>query len=162
MDDVNTDVSISDMLIFIIYCISIGFAEELSIRGYLQSHLVTHLDGTRRGTIISVFASSLFFGLIHLLSFDKGIYGEISQVFYATFIGVMFGTLLVITRRLYPLIIIHAIVDFTGDFTEVGIPIQQQLNEAMSLENAILIALLVSPCLFYGVFLMTRNKLTLA
>ncbi|MDB2491030.1 CPBP family intramembrane metalloprotease [Flavobacteriaceae bacterium] len=160
MDNINTDILIPNILVLLIYSISIGFAEELSIRGFLQSHLIHHFGKTKKNIILSVFASALFFGAIHLMNFDKGIYGELSQVCFATFIGVMFGFLLVITKRIYPLIIIHAIIDFVAKLDSTGIPIKEKINQSMSVENSVFIVLLALPCLIYGIFLMKKYKLT--
>jgi hypothetical protein len=160
MDNINTDILIPNILVLLIYSISIGFAEELSIRGFLQSHLIHHFGKTKKNIILSVFASALFFGAIHLMNFDKGIYGELSQVCFATFIGVMFGFLLVITKRIYPLIIIHAIIDFVAKLDSTGIPIKEKISESMSVENSVFIVLLALPCLIYGIFLMKKYKLT--
>jgi membrane protease YdiL (CAAX protease family) len=121
--------------------------------------LIKRFGKTKRNIILSVFASALFFGFIHLIKFDKGIYGELSQVFFATFIGVMFGFLLVITKRIYPLIIIHAIIDFVAKLDATGVPIKQKIAEPTSVENAILTTLLVLPCLIYGIFLMKKYRL---
>ncbi|PQJ20604.1 CPBP family intramembrane glutamic endopeptidase [Tenacibaculum sp. SG-28] len=160
MDDINTDFLIPNILVLIIFSISIGFAEELSIRGFLQSHLIHHFGKTKNNIILSVLASALFFGVLHLLNFDKGIYGELSQVCFATFVGIMFGFLLVITKRIYPLIIIHAIVDFVAKLDAAGIPIKEKIRQSMSVENSVYIVLLAIPCLIYGVFLMKSYKLT--
>ncbi|WKB82419.1 type II CAAX endopeptidase family protein [Cellulophaga lytica] len=160
IDVVSIDNLLPNVFIFLIYSISIGFAEELSIRGFIQSHFINYLGNTKKNIIASVFASSLFFGVIHLLNFDSGLYGELTQVLYATFIGIMFGFLLVITKRIYPLIIVHALIDFVADLDVVGLPIKQKIAEATSLENAILITLLALPCLIYGLFLMKKYKLT--
>tara|TARA_B100001059_G_C17680469_1_gene499443 strand:- start:55 stop:864 length:810 start_codon:yes stop_codon:yes gene_type:complete len=159
MDDPNMDLLLPNVGLLIIYAISIGFAEELSIRGFLQSHLINHFGKTKSNIILSVLASALFFGFIHLIKFDKGIYGELSQVFFATFIGVMFGFLLVITKRIYPLIIIHAIIDFVAKLDSTGVPIKQKIVEPTSVENAVLTTLLVLPCLIYGIFLMKKYRL---
>jgi membrane protease YdiL (CAAX protease family) len=159
MDDPNMNLLLPNVGLLIVYAISIGFAEELSIRGFFQSHLIKRFGKTKRNIILSVFASALFFGFIHLIKFDKGIYGELSQVFFATFIGVMFGFLLVITKRIYPLIIIHAIIDFVAKLDATGVPIKQKIAEPTSVENAILTTLLVFPCLIYGIFLMKKYRL---
>ncbi|EZH72365.1 abortive infection protein [Aquimarina atlantica] len=159
MDDIDTNILFPNIALFLIYSISIGFAEELSIRGFLQSHLINYLGNTKKNFILSIFVSALFFGLIHLLNFDKGIYGELSQVCYATFIGVMFGVLLVITKRIYPLIIVHAIIDFVGDLDSAGFPIKEKISDPTSIENAIIITLLALPCLLYGIFLMKKYAL---
>ncbi|SEK31523.1 hypothetical protein SAMN04487910_0231 [Aquimarina amphilecti] len=156
IDEINTVLLAPNVLVFAIYALSIGFAEELSLRGFLQSYLIKHLGSTKKNIILSVLISSLFFGLLHIINFDNGFYGELSQIIYATFIGVMFGTLLVVTKRIYPLIIIHAIIDFVGDFETIGLPVKKTVSESGSLENAILITLLISPCLLYGIFLMKK------
>ncbi|MDO6491701.1 MULTISPECIES: CPBP family intramembrane glutamic endopeptidase [unclassified Cellulophaga] len=159
IDVVDIQTLLPNVLLFLTYCISIGFAEELSIRGFLQSHLINYLGNTRKNSIISVFTAALFFGVIHLLNFDTGIYGELAQLIYATFIGVMFGFLLVITKRLYPLIIVHTIIDFVADLDVVGMPIKEKISELMSLETAALITVLALPCFIYGIFLMIKYKL---
>jgi membrane protease YdiL (CAAX protease family) len=159
LDDINTDILIPNILILLIYSISIGIAEELSIRGFLQSHLINHFGKTKKNIVLSVFASSLFFGLIHLVNFDKGIYGELSQVCFAMFVGVMFGFLLVITKRIYPLIIIHTIIDFVAKLDSTGLPIKEKISKPESLENAIFIMALALPCLLYAIFLMKKQKL---
>ncbi|MDG2195218.1 MAG: CPBP family intramembrane metalloprotease [Polaribacter sp.] len=159
MDDVNTNILILNILTLLIYSISIGFAEELSIRGFLQSHLINRFKKTKKNIILSVFISALFFGLIHLIKFDKGIYGELSQIGFATFIGAMFGFLLVITKRIYPLIIIHAIIDFVAKLDATGLPIKETISESMSIENAAFITLLALPCLLYALFLIKKHEL---
>jgi membrane protease YdiL (CAAX protease family) len=159
MDDIDTAILFSNILFLLMYCISIGFAEELSIRGFLQSHLINYLGNTKKNIILSIFAAALFFGLIHLLNFDKGIYGEVSQVFFAMFIGVMFGVVLVITKRIYPLIIVHAVIDFAAKLDATGVPIKEKISQSMSIENAVLSVLLTLPCLLYGIFLMKKYQL---
>lgn len=162
MDNLSENIMFSNVFLLIIYCISIGFSEELSLRGFLQSHLIKHLQQSRKGTFTAIFLAALFFGIAHFLSFDKGLYGEISQAFFATFIGIMFGVLLLITKRIYPLIVIHAIIDFVAKIDTLGIPIEAKITEPMSIENSILVTLLVLPCLIYGVVLMTKYKTTIS
>ncbi|WP_350287002.1 CPBP family intramembrane glutamic endopeptidase [uncultured Croceitalea sp.] len=158
-DDIDLDKFVPNLLLFTIYALSIGFAEELSIRGFIQSLMIRFFGKNKKGVVFSVLASALFFGLIHILKFDKGLYGELSQVFFATFIGLMFGFLLLIVKRIYPLIIAHALIDFVAKLDRVGWPIEEQSTEAMSFENAVIIVLLVLPCLIYGIFLAKKYPL---
>jgi len=163
MDTLNSDnLSTANLIIFIIYCCSIGMSEELCLRGFIQSHFIHHFGSTKKGMVLAVFLAALFFGFAHFLSFDKGIYGEISQATFATFIGFMFGVLLLITKRIYPLIIIHAIIDFVAKLDTVGLSIKASIIEPMSIENSILVTLLVLPCLIYGIVLMTKYKTTIS
>ena len=161
MDDVNTDVLLPNILILLLYSLSVGISEELSIRGFLQSHFIHYFGKTEKNIRLSVFAAALFFGIIHLINFDKGIYGEVSQVLFATFIGVMFGFLLVVTKRIYPLIIVHAIIDFVADLDSAGIPIKEKISMATSIDNAFYIVVLALPCLLYGIYLMKKHPLVI-
>ncbi len=160
MDALPQHMGSLNISILIVYAISIGFAEELSIRGFLQSYFIKRFGTTKKAIVQSIFAAALFFGLIHLLNFDKGIYGELSQVGFALFIGLMFGALLVITKRIYPLIILHSIIDFFGKLDATGLPVQEKSGAPMVLENAIFISVLALPCLVYALILLKRNALT--
>ncbi len=153
LDEIDTNQLYSNMILLILYVISIGFAEELSIRGFIQSWSIKFFGTTKKNVALSIIVSSLFFGILHLFKFDKGIYGELSQVFFATFIGVMFGVILVITKRLYPIIIVHAIIDFVAKLDSAGIPIEKTITDPMSIANSIIVVLLVLPCLIYGLLL---------
>ncbi|CAL2102782.1 CPBP family intramembrane metalloprotease [Tenacibaculum sp. 190130A14a] len=151
-DDIHTN-SFVNILVLLIYCISIGYAEELSIRGFVQSSLVKYFNKPHTAIIIA----SLVFGLLHLIRFDKGIYGELSQVVFATFIGIMFGALLLITKRIYPLIIAHALIDFFAKIDHVGLDFSIQQSTQSSPTNALLTVLLVAPCFIYGMYLIKKQ-----
>jgi len=159
MDDVNTNKLIPNIFLLLLHTLSIGFAEELSIRGFLQSHFIRQFGNSKKNIILSVFGAAIIFGLLHFIKFDKGIYGELSQFCFATFIGVTFGSILVITKSIYPLIIVHTIIDFAAKLDSTGLSINAGPTEVMSVENAIIISLLTLPCLLYGIFLMKKYPL---
>ena len=159
IDTIPTINFFTNISLLTVYCISIGLAEELSIRGFIQSFIIKYLGTTHKNAFIAVFTSALIFGLLHLIKFDKGLYGEISQVFYATFIGVLFGVLLLITKRLYPLIIIHAIIDFAGKLDTIGHPFKETISKPWSFEDSIVTILFVLPYLIYALVLTKRHKL---
>ena len=155
----TAQLTITNVLMLLIYTLTIGFAEELSLRGFLQTYLLKHFGDKKKYTIIIV-GVAFFFGVLHLIKFDKGLYGEISQVLFATFIGVLFGVLLLITKRIYPLILIHAAIDFAAKIDSVGVPVAVQTS-ATSLGSAVFITLLVLPCLLVGLFLLKKHVLQL-
>lgn len=151
LDEVPTENLALNLCVLIVYCLSIGISEELSLRGFLQSYLIKCFGNSKKSMVLSVIAAALVFGVIHLIKFDKGAYGEIAQVFYATFIGVMFGMLLLVTKRLAPLIIIHAIIDFVAKLDTMGVPKSiEGPVEPSSAMNALLTALIILPCFVYG------------
>ena len=157
MDEVSAKFGMTSVVLLLIYCVSVGLSEELSVRGFLQSYLIKYFGESR--IVHCIFASALIFGLLHLIKFDKGAFGELSQIGYAVFIGVMFGALLIVTKRIYPLVIIHTIADFTAKFDAVGRPIEKRVAESVSMESSILIVMLVAPCLLYALFLIRRYGL---
>ncbi|MEE9406765.1 MAG: CPBP family intramembrane glutamic endopeptidase [Polaribacter sp.] len=155
--DTIPNVSILNLIILAVYCLSIGFSEELSLRSVLLPLISKYFGNNRKAQIKAVFISALIFGLLHLIKFDKGLYGEISQVFFATFIGVMFGAILMVIKRVYPLIIIHAIIDFVAKLDTVGQPIKETTSNAIDVESAILTILLTLPCLIYGIYVIKKQ-----
>ena len=154
--DVIPDFSILNIFVLAVYCVSIGFAEELSIRSVLLPLILQFNIDSKQKERKAVLFSSLIFGALHLIHFNKGVPGEISQVFFATFIGFVFGALLLITKRIYPLIIVHAIIDFVAKVDTIGKPIKNIVYDPMSIESAIFTVVLVLPCLIYGVFIMKK------
>ncbi len=158
MDDFGDTVSITSIILLIVYCISIGVSEELALRGFLQSFLIKHSSHIKNNQTKAILIAAFIFGVLHLLKFDKGVYGELGQVLFATFIGVCFGALLLTIKRLYPLIIAHAIIDFAAKLDAVGQSIEKGIAEAQTLGNALVIVLLVLPVFLYGLFILKKLK----
>lgn len=146
-----------NLIILTVYCLSIGYSEELSIRSVLLPLIYKYFGNDHKAQIKAVFISALIFGFLHLIQFDKGIYGEISQVFFATFIGVLFGAILIAINSVYPLIIIHAIIDFVAKLDTINIPVRETVASFTDLESAILLILLTLPCLIFGIYVIKKQ-----
>jgi membrane protease YdiL (CAAX protease family) len=159
LDAINQNNLVINLLLLITYCFSIGYSEELSIRGFLQSYLIKHSENNKKNAVKAVLISGVIFGVLHLLKFDKGLYGELGQVFFATFIGVCFGALLLITKRLYPLIIVHAIIDFVAKMDAMGTPLKLKVDNPQTLEEALFLVILVAPVFIYGLVLLKKNTI---
>jgi membrane protease YdiL (CAAX protease family) len=143
--------------------LSIGFSEEYLLRAFLQSEFLKRYGISKKGIIWSVLGAAFIFGLLHLVKFDKGLYGEIGQVCFATFIGVMFGAILLRTHKIWPLVMIHALIDFAAKIDEL--PIVEKIVESTEevaknpdsgLSNMIAIILITIPCLIYGLLLLRK------
>lgn len=130
--------------------LSVGLVEELSI-GIIQNQLIEFYGEHRKGIIKSIVLSSFLFALMHLINFDKGVWGEIAQLFYSLFIGLAFGVVLFITKRIYPLIIIHGLIDFTAGLDRLGVV--NNVQNTSSWENSLFVILLLFPYLIYGLLL---------
>lgn len=100
----------------IAFYLTLAIREEVFNRGLIQYSI------SKRGEISAVFASAVFFGLIHTSNLFVGqasIFITILQVARATAFGVGFGALRLRTRSIFPLIILHTVINiFT--FTTVS------------------------------------------
>jgi uncharacterized protein len=85
-----------------------GFGEEMLFRGFGFERLRTLLGSGAIATILTVLATSLWFGAAHY-SF-QGVPG----VQQATIVGLVFATIFAVTRRLPMLMIAHAAFDVTA------------------------------------------------
>jgi len=162
LDPVPTDHLVWNVSALALLCLSIGFAEELSLRGFMQSYLITQYGTSKKKVIWSVIIAAFVFGLLHLLKFNKGLYGELAQVAFATFIGVMFGALLLLTKRLFPLAILHALIDFAAKLDGLGEDYTSGIQASSTLVGSAVIALIVLPCLIYGLRILKKGKLPLS
>ena len=154
-------ISTLNYIVAIVWVLSIGFSEEYMLRGFIQSILLKFFSNSKTKVVLSVVGAAMIFGVLHLVKFDKGIYGEISQVLYATFIGTMFGALLLRTHRIWPLILLHALIDLSGNFgkfqsSETLVNLSSKGNA--SLEDSLVNVLLLLPCFIYGLILLRKVK----
>jgi membrane protease YdiL (CAAX protease family) len=80
----------------------VGFSEELVARGYL----IPRLERLLHSTLAAILVSAALFGLFH---WQNGIF----SVCNAILVGLVYGFAFAWTRRLWPLVIAHAVVDFS-------------------------------------------------
>lgn len=103
---------------FFVITLLIGFAEETIFRGLMLNALKAH--GVWRAAIIT----ALFFGLSHALNVlgEKSMVETGAQIFYAVAFGFTFAALVIKKGILWPLVIVHFLIDFASflqrpDFT---------------------------------------------
>lgn len=107
-------IAILDLILLLIACLMVGFAEEYLFRGFIQTLFLRKYGTRKNGIFLSVLLSSIFFGLLHLVNLAKNDNtGQVLvQVVFATFIGFFFGALLLKTNRLNPIAITHGLINF--------------------------------------------------
>jgi len=88
-----SQVNLGNLLLLIIACLTVGFAEEFIFRGLLLPLFIKKYKTHKKGISISIFFSALFFGVSHLinLSVNDNVPQVIAQMIFATFMGVFFG-----------------------------------------------------------------------
>ncbi|MDO4399659.1 MAG: type II CAAX endopeptidase family protein [Coriobacteriia bacterium] len=107
-------------------CFAIGMAEETTMRGLCLNGLLARMGRTRGGVYGAVILSSLIFGLLHfdpLIDFTSGI--EIAQncmkVLQTGMCGFLFAAILVKTRNIWTVVVIHSLDDFVLLFITNGL-----------------------------------------
>lgn len=151
-------ISITTYMALAVYTLSVGFSEEYLFRSFLQSFFIRMSNLSKRQVFYGVLGAAILFGLLHLLKFNKGLYGELTQVLYGTFIGVMFGPLLLRTHKIWPLVIIHALIDFVAKLDDI-IPVSETVENSggqMNFQGLLITTLIMLPCLIYGLVLLRK------
>lgn len=134
---------------FVLFAFAIGFAEEVIVRGIFL-HILLPM-----GRVHAVLMSSLIFGFMHLGNLLVGAdFGStLTQVAYATLIGIAFAGVLSYGRSILPLIVIHALVDF---FPMLSGPATD--NSGVDIISAFILVAVQIPFAIYGYWLL-RHRL---
>ncbi len=95
------------LIFWLSLAILVGFVEEVSFRGLILRALVP------RGVWLAAVVSSLLFGLMHVLNllFGAGLDATLLKVGYATTMGFAFAAVALRTGVIWPLVVIHALVN---------------------------------------------------
>jgi len=109
-----SSIDFSNVLLLLIACLLVGFAEEFVFRGYLQPVFLKKYISRKNGIFLGVLFPAIFFGASHLLNLtvNDNVPQVIGQSIYAIFIGFFFGVALLKTNKLIPLAITHGLINF--------------------------------------------------
>lgn len=129
---VNTEIEL--LILFAMSTVAVGILEELAFRGTIFPLFIKSFKKAKRPIIVSAVLSSLMFGLTHfinLLSQPENLVGIISQVFFATSIGVFFCGLMIRTENILIPCIVHALINFSFGAGEL----KQSIGEVSKIEE---------------------------
>lgn len=97
------------------YNISVGFLEEIYIRGLLLNILIWLFRKKENGTFIAIVLSSVLFSLGHIPGMiEDDIFIIIMRLIWTLMLGFYLGIMYKKTDNLWVPIIIHAILNFSG------------------------------------------------
>jgi CAAX protease family protein len=134
---------------FALFALLIGFSEETFFRGLMVTSLLP------RGVSRAVIISSFLFAAPHLLNVLAGIWDPLfalADTIAAFGIGITFAALRVRTGSIWPLIGLHALIDFCALLALGSIEITAQSAESLTV--SVFIGILLTG---YGLFLISEK-----
>lgn len=102
---------VSDVLFALLFLLSVGFNEELSMRGVLLPVLLRHRKDEKSGVVMAVFWSSVLFGVLHYFQWHENSLQTALHVLHTTLMGMFLATVFLLTRNIWSAIIVHALYD---------------------------------------------------
>jgi len=158
---VNTDRI--TLLLFSVSVLTIGFAEEFVFRGFIFPVLLRTFWKFRGAVYLSVFISSLMFGLVHyvhLFSQPSNFSGITSQVIFAVSIGVFLSGIMLRTSSIIIPSLLHALINFSFGVGKIKPEVANQIVETVkgSLDwNMIIPTTIILAFIFFsGVFMIRK------
>ena len=105
-----------DIVLFVFYCVSVGFIEELVFRGVLFPALLGNFSRDKKGIWKAFVLSSVFFGVAHLTNLfnGAGIVPTLLQTLYTTLTGGLFCFAFIKTKNVLCSAGIHAVYNIGG------------------------------------------------
>ncbi len=101
-------------ILFGIYCLLVGFFEEILFRGIFFAVLASLFESSKKGLIWTYLISSVAFGAIHLLNVFQSGGAAVLQAGYSILTGGLFGFVFIKTKNVVFPAIIHAVYNFCG------------------------------------------------
>lgn len=133
-------ITLTSFLLAITGGLAPGLFEEVCCRGVVLSNMMAQWRSGKNRIYASLLASSVVFGLIHLLNIgaaDAGV--TLVQVLYATGLGIFFGAVYLRTRNLWGTVIVHSLIDFGAKIFTVDTTAASLTADAIILGAAIFI-----------------------
>ena len=149
--------------VFILMNFFIGLSEELLVRGVLLSVLIIKWGNTKKGIYLSVIVSSLIFGTAHIgniIGNNGFVVATLAQVVFATLIGIFFAACVLRSQSIWPVIIIHAAIDFVSQLQQIavggGVEAAGQVTVSISIMQAFQPVIIYAMLAGYGFFILKK------
>ncbi|MBN1579477.1 MAG: CPBP family intramembrane metalloprotease [Anaerolineae bacterium] len=140
--------------------LAIGFCEEVMGRGVVLLAMLGKWGRTRRGIYRAVIVSGLLFGIGHIFNLLTGRLtplASLTQIGFSVFFGVAFAACFLRNNAIWPVVIVHALIDIAGGLRHIAVGGAAQAavanNTAIQAVTALLITL---PLFLYGLFILRK------
>lgn len=147
-------------VLFSVYCLLVGFFEEVLFRGILFSLIASLFQPTKKGFLLTYVVSSVAFGLVHLLNIFSGGGAAVLQAGYSILTGGLFAFVLIKTKNILFPAIIHAVYNFCGLLftSEVGLGAGSVIDVPTGIMMAV-ISVLVGAFVLYSVWKTSETEI---
>ncbi len=146
-------------VLFALYCLAVGFFEEVLFRGVFFSLLAGIFEQTHKGFLYTYVLSSVAFGAVHLLNVFSSGAGAVLQAGYSMLTGGLFAFLMIKTKNVLFPALIHAVYNFCGLlFTkEVGLGLGSIIDVPTGIMMAV-VSVIVGVFVLYKVWKYPENE----
>lgn len=116
MKDIVFSANAVDVILYALFCFSVGFFEEAAFRGCVFSVILDKRNTDRWSVLKASVVSSAVFGIVHIVNLFAGasIGSVILQIGYSFLIGALCSVVLVKTANIWYCVILHAVYNFSG------------------------------------------------
>lgn len=117
------DISLIQLIEYIIFCFFIALFEELFFRGLIYNTFFYVFKDKKNRTILCILVSSAIFGLTHIVNlFGGGNFGAVFlQIGYTFLNGMLYAILYYFTKNIYISIMCHFVFNTGGLFTNYNL-----------------------------------------
>ena len=147
-------------------CLGIGLFEETTMRGLCLNGLLARMGRSRAGVYGAVILSSLFFGLLHFdpfVGFDDPLLvaQNCMKVLQSGMCGFLLAAILVNTRNIWAVALIHGANDFMLLFISNGLVDASVTTEYVQTgeDGVVILVLYIVLCILYLPFIFIGRKL---
>ena len=154
----------SSFINLILFCISVGIAEEFMCRGWIQNEFIERFSKNYKEVFVSILLSAFIFGAMHITNIFNGqtVFETLMQVVQATSLGFLLGSIYYRSKNIWAVIFLHAFYDFSFMLPEVNSLKDCTGNAVLSTSaqlETIYASILISIIFFVsGLIVLRKNK----
>ena len=125
-----------ELMIFAVFVLAIGFAEEILHRGVITELLARKYADTVKGRLVTIFTGAFIFSIIHIsnILLGQSVENTIYQMISVFCLAIFLNTIYVKYRNLYAVILIHAALDLMT-LSDFGMVKGATLNQNFTSES---------------------------
>ena len=159
-----TNFNFANFVSLLFFCATVGIAEELLCRAWLQNEFIERFGSTKKGVFISILLSSLVFGFMHItniISTPQGAFETFMQIFQALGSGFLFGAIYYKTKNIWNTAFLHGFFDFALMLSEVNLLKScnnSYTNAVVVVFSVITTLLIISFYVFGGLFALSSKQ----